>query len=99
MDELPITFNLMPMAMLLGLLFILVSITMLYKANKYIAKEMMAAGMVIILLAFISLLVHQTITMFTPRQAVALFIMVIGVPIAIAVLRSRTWKLLIVKPK
>jgi hypothetical protein len=59
-----------------------------YKANKYMAKELIAAGIVIILLAIITLLIHLKITMFTTIQAVALFLMVIDVPLAIAVLRS-----------
>ncbi|MDO8302546.1 MAG: hypothetical protein Q7T18_04820, partial [Sedimentisphaerales bacterium] len=51
-------------------------------------KELIAAGIVIVLLAIITLIVHQKITMFTEIQAVALFLMVLNVPLAIAILRS-----------
>jgi hypothetical protein len=112
MNELPITFKLMPAAMLVGLLFILISLPLLYnaigpnwlygfrtrktlsnpdiwyKANKYMAKELTAAGIVIIMLALISLAVHLTLMMFTSIQAIALFILVLDTPLTIAVLRS-----------
>jgi uncharacterized membrane protein len=112
MNELPITFKLMPAAMLLGLVTILISIPLLYnaigpnrfygfrmrktlsspelwyKANKYAARELVAAGMVIIMLAMGTMLVHLRITMFTTIQAIALFIMVISIPMIIAILRS-----------
>ena len=84
----PITFKLMPAAMLLGIIMILLSIPLLYRANKYVARELIAAGMVIIVLAIGAMLVHLRLTMFTPIQAVALFIMVTAIPLVIAVLRS-----------
>ncbi len=112
MNELPITFELMPAAMLLGLVLILISIPLVrnaigpnrfygfrtrktrsspeiwYKANKYCAKELIAAGMVIMMLAIVTMLIHLRITMFTTVQAMALFIMVTAIPLIIAVLRS-----------
>jgi hypothetical protein len=102
----------MPVAMLLGVMIILVSIPLLYnaigpnrfygfrtrkilsspdlwyKANKYAARELVAAGMVIIMLAVGTMLVHLRVTMFTTIQAAALFIMVTYVPLVIAALRS-----------
>jgi len=87
-ESLPITFKLMPAAMLLGIIMILLSIPLLYRANKYVIRELIAAGMVIIVLATGAMLVHLQLTMFTPIQAVALFIMVTAVPSIIAVLRS-----------
>jgi hypothetical protein len=87
-ESLPITFKLMPAAMLLGIIIILLSIPLLYRANKYVVRELIAAGMVIIVLATGAMLVHLRLTMFTPIQAVALFIMVTAVPSIIAVLRS-----------
>ena len=87
-ESLPITFKLMPTAMLLGIIMILLSIPLLYRANKYVARELIAAGMVIIVLAIGAMFVHLRLTMFTTIQAVALFIMVTAVPSIIAVLRS-----------
>lgn len=90
MNELPIplTFKLMPAAMLFAIIMILLSIPLLYRANKYVARELVAAGMVIIILAIGTLLIHLRITMFTRIQAFALFIMVTTIPLVIAVLRS-----------
>lgn len=59
-----------------------------YKANKYAARELIAAGMVIITLAIVTLLIHLRVTMFTTIEAFALFIMVTTTPLLIAVLRS-----------
>jgi hypothetical protein len=112
MNDIPLTFKLMPIAVLVAVLLILISLPLLfnaigpnwlygfrtrktlsnpniwYKANKYMAKELIAAGMVVIVLAIISLAIHLKITMFTPIQAVALFVIVLNVPLMIAVLRS-----------
>jgi uncharacterized membrane protein len=112
MNELPITFKLMPAAILLGIITILISIPLLYnaigpnrlygfrtrktlsspdlwyKANRYAARELVAAGMVIITLAIVTLLIHLRITMFTTIQAFALFITVTAIPLVIAVLRG-----------
>jgi len=116
MNELPITFILMPVAAGLGTLFVLISVPLLYntigpnwaygfrtrktlsnpeiwyKANNYMTKELIAAGIAIVLLSIIMMAVHIKITMFTPEQAVGLFLMVLGVPLAIAIVRS-TWYL------
>jgi hypothetical protein len=78
----------MPAAMLLGIIIILISIPLLFRANKYVARELIAAGIAIITLAIVILLIHLRITMFTPIEAFALFIMVIAIPLIIAVLRS-----------
>lgn len=86
--DLPITLKLMPAAMLLGVIMILISIPLLYRSSKYIARELIAAGMVIIILAIVTILIHQCITMFTPIESFAMFIMVIAIPLVIAVLRS-----------
>jgi len=64
------------------------SLDLWYKANKHAAKELVAAGMVIIMLAIGAMLVFLRVTMFTTIQAIALFIMVTSVPLVIAVLRS-----------
>ncbi len=90
-ESLPITFKLMPAAMLLGIIMILLSIPLLHRANKHVARELIAAGMVIIILAIVTMLIHLSITMFTTIQAFALFIMVIAVPLLIAVLRSLSY--------
>ena len=87
-DYLPITFKLMPAAMLLGIIMILLSIPLRYKVNKYVTRELFAAGMVIIMLAIGAMFVHLRLTMFTPIQAIAMFIMVTAIPLLIAVLRS-----------
>ena len=114
-ESLPITFKLMPAAMLQGLIMILIAMPLLYnaigpnrfygfrtrktlsrldlwyKTNKYAARELVAAGMVIITLAIVTMLIHLSITMFTTIQAFALFIMVTAVPLLIAVLRSLSY--------
>ena len=111
-DFLPITFILMPSAILLAAIIILISIPLLhnsigpnriygfrtrrtlsnpdlwYKTNKYMAKELIAAAAVIILLAIAAMIVHLQLTMFTAIQAKALFTMVTAIPILIAALRS-----------
>ena len=112
MDLLPVTFKLMPLAILLGLAMILISLPLLYnaigpnwfygfrtrktisnsdiwyKANKNMARELIAAGTVTIMLAIIAMLVYLRITMFTNIQANGLFLLILLVPLAIAVLRS-----------
>lgn len=112
MNGLPITFKMMPIAILVGLLLISISIPLIhkaigpnwfhgfrtrktlsnpeiwYKANKYMGKELVAAGIVIIMLAVIAMAVHLRIIMFTAIQANALFILVLLVPLVMAILRS-----------
>jgi len=112
MNYLPITFILMPIAILMGIIIILVSIPLLidaikpnrfygfrtkktlscpefwYKANKYAAKELIAAGMVIIMLAILSMLAFFSIVMFTTIQSVGLFIMAVSIPPIVAFVRS-----------
>ena len=112
MNELPITFILIPVSAGLGTLFVLISVPLLYnaigpnwaygfrtpktlsnpevwyKANNYMAKELIAAGTVTIFLSAVVLVIHLTVTMFTPEQAVGLCLMVVGVPTAIALFKS-----------
>lgn len=112
MNNLPITFILMPVAILDGIIMILISIPLLinaikpnwfygfrtrktlsspeiwYKANKYAAKELIAAGMVIIILSIFTMLAFFSVGMFTAIQSVALFVMVVSVPLIFALVRS-----------
>jgi uncharacterized membrane protein len=111
-NSLPITFILMPVAILEGIIMILISIPLLikaikpnrfygfrtrktlsspefwYKANKYAAKELIAAGMVIIMLSIFTMLAFFGVGMFTAIQSVALYIMVSSIPLMFAVVRS-----------
>lgn len=115
MDFLPLTFKLMPTAVLLGIVIILISMPLLYsaigpnrfygfrtrktlsnpdiwyKANKYMARELVAAGTVTIVLATAAMLVYLRITMFTDIQANGLFLLILLVPLGIAVLRSLSY--------
>ena len=87
-NSVPITFKLMPLAILVGIIVILLSVPLLHRINKHVGRELIAAGMVIIILAMGAMLVHLKLTMFTPIEAVGLSIMVMVVPSTIAVLRS-----------
>jgi asparagine N-glycosylation enzyme membrane subunit Stt3 len=115
MHLLPVTFKLMPLAILLGLVTILISIPLLYhavapnrlygfrtrktlsnsdiwyKANKFMARELVAAGAVSIMLAIVAMLVYLRIIMFTDIQATGLFILIFLVPLVIAIFRSLSY--------
>lgn len=86
--DLPITFKLMPIAILLGITIILLSVSLLYRVNKYAAKELIAAGIVIIILAATVLYMHLRIMMLTTIESFAVLITIIAFPLGIAVLRS-----------
>ena len=58
-----------------------------YTANKHAAKELVAAGMVVIMLAIVGMVAFFFVGMFTTIQAIALFIMIISTSPIIAIVR------------